>query len=159
MYKKAKATPPPLNNMIYDANGLLFRKFLQGSSQSLLRERLGPILAPLMRSTPFVEIETDDTSQSFIEIAKIPEEHGKNNIAYLSVGTDAMAWYLWSRCGATSLQIKQCHPGQCVVVSRVIHGHMAACSTLLYLPHLRPLDFPAMTPIETAVDFLKCREG
>ena len=112
-----------------------------------------------MRSTPFVKIETGDTLQSFVEVAKIPEQNGKNDIAYLSVGTDAMAWYLGRRCGATSLQITQCHPGLCVVVSRVFLGHVAACSPILYLPHLRPLDFPAMTPMEEAVEFLKCREG
>lgn len=107
-----------------------------------------------MRSTPFVEIATTETLQSFVEIATISEQHGKNNIAFLSVGIDAMAWYLGCRCGATSLQITQCHPGRCIVVSRVIHGHVAACS-----PHLRPLDFPAMMPMEAAVDSLKCRAG
>ena len=60
MYKKAKATPPPLNNMIYDANGLLFCKFLHGTSQSLLLETLGPILAYLSVGTGWL------TSQSLL---------------------------------------------------------------------------------------------
>ena len=114
MQKRPKATPPPLNNMIYDANGLLFHRFLQGSLQSSLLGRLGPTLAPLMRSTPFVEIASTDTLQSFVEIATISEQHGKNNIAFLSVGTDAMAWYLGRRCGDMCLQTRQSQPGQCV---------------------------------------------